>query len=927
MSTWPAFQKEVAQALANFLSRTLPEIGGKNWWKFYVLDQLNLEQARRLQKSPHGRLGRLDFAALVKVALASCDEMTAKQRAPRELKNSLKTMKAIRNLHSHAPADGIPIAKEIHDLRESADFVALLDNSSPLPEQLRAEANRLAQQPASPTTPITVPVRSAKNTLIRLPKPTPTSQANSLSQKTYVGMDFGTSTTVLSAVTERDGVEKIDSLVIEQPDENGVTTRSDLVHTVIAYVKERLIFGREASRHRLFLHEGHKVFSSFKMRLGVEIGPTYPETALGEGVLKSGYKIESAQDAAAMFFRFTKWGVEKALKSAKVPEITAWCVSVPASFEANQRRDLETALRSAGISDDCVTLIDEPNAALLSYLFESSHHLNDSGLLDLLRQHPVNVMVYDFGAGTCDISVLRLESRPNGIESRNLALSRFTALGGNDIDLALARRTLLPQLIQASGPKELTQRDIDEQILPRLQPTAELLKIGILRHASNKGIKTTEELRHATELRFTEADIGRFEVGVNKFHLPGPNAALSDLADALEPFTTISVSNDQRTQHVFAPVQDALEKSGLTADDLDAVLFIGGSSENIIVRHTVMSALGGSVEAFVPRDLRSHVSKGAALHSYWYNGCEFDFIQPITSEPILALVRGGTLETIFPAATPLPSHTNRVDELIVDDDGQKRIEIPICVSTADKLLGVIVIKAPERKGFRRGTKIMLSAQISRDKLLHVEARVGNVVVKTEILNPLANRPLSNSETRLLTAKQNFNRVLLEHGSRPPVEYVIAYANAAQAAEDHHLAAEMFQKVEQLDQSRNFAIPITYNYHRAGKKSLAEKWASRAYDRERSAVSAYNLALYVTDKAEKEALLREALGYRPDYCSAISVLGQLLLDSGDPEGTKLLARLSERLTKSLRSHSIDEGNSRGARTCRPESWTYRYCFGG
>jgi len=62
--------------------------------------------------------------------------------------------------------------------------------------------------------------------------------------------------------------------------------------------------------------------------------------------------------------------------------------------------------------------------------------------------------------------------------------------------------------------------------------------------------------------------------------------------------------------HVFAPVRDALEKSGLIAEDLDAVLFIGGSSENPIVREAVMKGLGCDVEAIIPSDLRSHVSKG-----------------------------------------------------------------------------------------------------------------------------------------------------------------------------------------------------------------------------------------------------------------------------------------------------------------------------
>jgi molecular chaperone DnaK len=533
LSTWPTFQKEIVQVLSAYLSNTLPVIGGDSWWKIYVLDQLNPYQAHSLQKSRDQSLGQMDLAALIRIALASCDEITIKKCATRELQGLLITMKAIRSRHAHAPADGIPLAVDARDLESSADFVVCIDHDSGLPERLRAAAKQLISQAAT-STPVPALSLEDKTPLAVLRHPRPTLPEKSLQKTTYIGMDFGTSTTVLSAITMRDGAEQVDVLIIEQPDQYGVMTRSHLVNTVIAYVNERLVFGREAYRQRSFLHEGRNVFSSFKMRLGIDLGPTYPETAVRGGVLKSGHKIESAQDAAAMFFRFIKRGVQNALVVAKLPTTPEWCISVPASFEANQRKDLETALRGAGIVTNSVALIDEPNAAFLSYIFETSRGLNDSKLLGLLRKRPVNVMVYDFGAGTCDISVLRLESRAEGIESRNLAVSRFTALGGDDIDLALARHVLLPQLIEASTPAQPSQRDIEERILPRLQPTAELLKIRLLEHVRDKGIETIDALRRASDLRVTALDIENFKIGADEFHLPKPGATLIDLANALE---------------------------------------------------------------------------------------------------------------------------------------------------------------------------------------------------------------------------------------------------------------------------------------------------------------------------------------------------------------------------------------------------------
>jgi molecular chaperone DnaK len=908
MSNWSVFQKDIVQVLSTFLSKTLPAIGGERWWKFYVLDHLNPYQSQRLQKVREKALGQLDLAALIRVAMASCDEIIVKKHASPEFRGLLLEMKAIRNRHAHAPADGIPAAAEARDLGTSADFIACLAPSSSLPGRLRAAAQEWMEQTSSAEVTAVPPVTS-DSVLAAMRHPRPLLAEKTLANRTYIGMDFGTSTTVVSAVSMRDGTEQVNALVIEQPDEYGVVTRNHLVNTVIAYVGERLVFGREAYRQRSLLREGRNVFSSFKMRLGVDIGPTYPETAVRSGVLKSGLKIESAQDAAAMFFRFIKLGTQNALEAANLPKAAEWCVSVPASFEANQRKDLEVALRESGIVANQVALIDEPNAAFLSYLFETSQGLNESKLLATLQRRPVNVMVYDFGAGTCDVSVLRLQRGPEGIESRNRAISRFTALGGDDIDLALARQVLLPQLLEASSPATPSERDIEERVLCRLQPTAELLKIRLLEHARDKGIETVAGLRQATDLRVTALDIDRFRIGVDEFHLPKPGATLIDLANALDRLVKFPLPADERIAHVFAPVQDALEKSGLAAEDLDAMLFIGGSSENTIVRHCVMTALGAPVEAIVPKDLRSHVSKGAALHSYWFNGCGFDFIQPITSEPILVLARGGAFKTVLPASTPLPSRVVISEGLAVEEEGQKRIEVPISVSSPEKLLGVLVIDSPDGKGFRRGTTISIAANISRDKLLEIEARVGDRVVKSAMLNPMANSPLSETEARLLGAKQKFNQARLEHGPRLPVAHVIAYANAAQGAGDHRLAAELFQNAEQLDPTRNFAVVITYNYARAGHGQLSELWARKAYDREPSAVSAYNLAVDVTDRAEKEALLREALRHDPDYSSAHLALGRLLQAAGNPEGTHMLEKSARRLIRELHAHTIDEGDCR------------------
>lgn len=904
MSRWPMFQRDVALILANFLMEVLPKVGGRNWWRYYVLDQLNPLQAETVASSSFKKLTNLDLAALIRIALASSRELAVKKEAPKELTDALKALRDVRNRQAHSPADGFPIDAEISDLETTIGFIKLVDADSKLIDRIAESISALKSLPRTELS-----IRPDYSTIspagrpVALVNPEPTATAKSTKNVTYLGMDFGTSTTVVSAI-------RGDSLLptpvtVDQPDEYGVTTSDHLVNTVLGYVNRRLIYGREAYRKRASLHEGRNVFSSFKMKLGISSGPTYPETAVKKGALESGLVIETARDAASVFFKLLSYFVRKSIASEHLPDKTVWAVSVPASFESNQRRDLEDALKSSGLSVDAVPLIDEPNAAFLSYVYEATKAGDDLRLLGLLQSRPVNVLVYDFGAGTCDVSVLKLEVGYAGIESRNLAISRFTALGGDDIDAAIARDILLPQLCDASQVQHPSQRDIDERLIPRLQPTAELLKIRLLSGLRDNGTSKLDEVYNQTDFTVTAPDIEPFKIGKSEFHLKAPAIRLHQIADVLEPFVSFPLPRDNRTPHVFAPVKDALEKSGLSSEDLDAVLFIGGSCENTIVRECVMRGLGGDILPIVPADLRTHVSKGAALHSYLFNACGYDVIQPITSEPILVLTQGGAFETLLPASTPLPTTVVLRDSLQIAKDGQKVLEMPICVTSDEKLLHVIRIKSDGSSGFRAGDAIIITASFSRDKTLRIDAEVGGVKAEAVVSNPLANHAVTASEAELLKAKSAFNEALLKYESRVPAPEIIKYANAAQNAKEFQLAAEMYEKAEQQDASRNFSVSISYCYAMAGKAELSRTWSVRAYERQPSAVSAYNLALEFEDDDIDECirLLRESVHLNSDFVASKAVLGRILHKAGNPEGIDLLENVCEELEGELESHEI------------------------
>ena len=954
MKVWTAIHELLTGSLADYLGEVLPDVGGTDWWKNYVIAQLTPGQARSVATLYEGDIYGLDLAALLRVAERNWSELAAKRPFPTDARALLGELKVVRNRYAHAPASGIALEDQLRDVDTVRRFLKAIAAHDGATEQLQKIHRKLllaiadgiqgeedGSFPPSPRSPVT---NSAAPTPPTAPPPSPPPSAppptaraaddgdgnivstpkvqeggwlvvpsahgraltNAVQACTYIGIDFGTSTSVASFMRRVEPGSLVSTpLAIEQPEELGGRILHHLVNTVLAWDGERLLFGQDAYRMRQALLEGRNVFSSFKMRLGIDIGPTWPETQLPAG--RHEVVIETANDATREFFRMLADGIREAVRREGLPEELRFAVSVPASFEANQRRDLITNMAAAGLPVNASCLIDEPNAAFLSYLLESAAESSDRDFIERLRRGPSNILVYDFGAGTCDVSILEVKVGTVGVRSRNRAISRFTALGGDDLDRAIAENVLLPQLLASAPDSEPTERDIEERLVPWLQPTAERLKIAAIKWLDARGMTTLEELRKVGEESFSDLAVPACRIRGHDLTLDRPTMTLAQFAEALSPFLE-RYNPYGSTSHVFAPVADALSKAGIAADQLHGVLFIGGSAANPLVRRTVMNHLPKSVASIVPADLRSHVSRGAAIHSLGFHAFGFDLIRPITSEPIFVITRGGGLETVVPASTEVPSPTPFRTTLVVSRPKQLVVELPICVSNAEKLLGLVRLESPGPDGFKVGESVTISASVTHEKLLSIEAQVGGTRVEAVILNPLANRELSPAETRMLEAKQQFNASLLATGGRPPKHVVLAYADAAMKAEAWTTAADMLQALERRDPRENQATNICHAFDRAGRSDRAKEWAKRAYERRPTALTAYNLACFTTGDS-REMLLRKSLALDPHMPLALLSLGQTLMRRGEKEGREMLELCVRLLESRLDRHQITANEAR------------------
>ncbi len=456
---------------------------------------------------------------------------------------------------------------------------------------------------------------------------------------TFVGIDFGTSTTVVSIAIKDDDGTTIRSSHIElnQKMYDGGIYKSYKIPTMIGWYNEKLLVGEGVNQIKLKLKPGKNLWHSFKMELGEDVGYKYPESELNNDKIQ----ILNPKDAASIFFKYLKVQIEKFVNENNLPAKIDYAVSIPASFEANQRKDLIDSLRVNNIMLNKQVLIDEPNAAFLSYV--NNPKLKNE--IYISEDFPTNVLVFDFGAGTCDVSILEIANSREGYYSKNLAISKFEALGGNDIDKIIATNILLPKFLKENNLDKsfFTTKEINQYILPKLEKPAELLKIKISEQIDLlSDDKKIQELIDNNECAIIHHKV---EIKSKKgtFTLINPKLSYEDFYKVNERFTSLDIKYceddseaDTEYKSVFSPIFSALKKANLEKNNIDYLLFIGGSAKNPFIQKAI-SEYFNETEHLIPENLQAHVSAGTAIHSLMYNGFGKNIIDPITSEPILII--------------------------------------------------------------------------------------------------------------------------------------------------------------------------------------------------------------------------------------------------------------------------------------------------
>jgi molecular chaperone DnaK len=733
-----------------------------------------------------------------------------------------------------------------------------------------------------------------------------------LKTKTFVGIDFGTSTTVVSLACFNEGKIICTSIELSQLMKDGAEVESELLPSCIAYTLngKRLVgqgaYELKGNPDYIF---GENIWYSFKMELGKDLGPRWYRSSQDE--------IKSPQNATCIFFKYLKMMIEQYCKNNRLSSDIRYAVSIPASFESNQRRDLLDALCANNMLLQNQNLIDEPNAAFLGYITPDIYYKEP---LELKEGINPKVLVFDFGAGTCDISILELRVDYSGLHTRNISISQFSELGGNDIDRYIAYNILLPELLKLNNKAAETYNFKQiSVIVNQLMGIAERLKIQMCK---NFGYLLSDP----AALKEVTNDNNQVSIKI-------PTSIYTDEGDLKQDTFYLSYSEFLKTMHVFfdhniysdgatviegqekynsinTTLDSAIKKANISKTDINYVMMIGGSSKNPFVQNAVQHYFGKQTKMLIPQNLQALVSQGAAIHSLLINGMNIALLRPITSEPIVVVTREAKPSVLIPAGTEIPFAPIKVKGFTTGDNVMNCIEIPICVSDKNKVLSNLKITNSDGSSFQKNEQIILTIEMTADKLLKVTANCNGVECSTDCENPFANTYLTDKERKILEAERNSYISADKNKGIPSKDSLINLRKAYEKADKDLLAAETYEEQIKYYPQENLYNYIGVLFHNAGNYPKAMKNFRLSIEYTPDEHWAYsNLGhdlFIIGEYKEAEQLLQKAVDMAPDCSTALIVLGRLNKEQNNKENAKsFFERAYNILLREWHDNKLDE----------------------
>ncbi|MBX6422273.1 molecular chaperone DnaK [Thermosulfurimonas sp. F29] len=412
------------------------------------------------------------------------------------------------------------------------------------------------------------------------------------------------------------------------------------------------------------------------------MGRKYEDPVVQEWMKKVPYKIVKAPNGdahvevrgkrysppeiSAMVLRKIKEDLEEYL-GQPVKDVV---ITVPAYFDDTQRQATKDAGRIAGLN--VLRIINEPTAACLAY--------------GLDKKKEGTVAVFDLGGGTFDISILEIGEGVFEVK----ATSGDTFLGGEDFDMRIV--DYIAEEFKKEHGIDLRQ---DRMALQRLKEAAEKAKIEL------STVTETE-----INLPFITADASGPKHLVMKLTRAKLEALVEDLIDRLEE-----------------PCRIAMKDAGVTPQDIDEVILVGGMTRMPRVQQKVKEIFGKEpVKGVNPDEV---VAMGAAIQAGVLKGEVKDvLLLDVTPLSLGIETLGGVFTVIIPRGTTIPTRKSQIFTTAADNQTSVTIHVlqgerPMAADNKSIARFELVGIPPAPRGV---PQIEVTFDIDADGILHVTAK-------------------------------------------------------------------------------------------------------------------------------------------------------------------------------------------------------------